>query len=121
MYGKSVVLLSKSVLMPEEETELDESICINLLDIVKLSITGRCYFGSDTSKPVTIKIYSSQDASEWDTEPLTSFNLPARPGHWVQKTILLFPDVMYIKASAKNLNTSGTITNLKIKAFVVEP
>ena len=121
MYGRSVILLEKSILMPEEETGLDESECINLLDIVKLSITGRCYFGGDTNKPVTIKIYSSQDANEWDTEPLISFNLPCRTGSWVQKTILLFPDVMYIKASAKNLNTSGTITNLKIKAFVVEP
>ena len=121
MYSRIVTLLDKSVLMPEEETSLDESECISLLDIVKLSITGRCHFGSDTSKPVTVKVYSSQDAENWDTEPLISFNLPCHTGRWTQKTVMLFPDIMYIKASAKNLNTSGSVTNLTIKAFVAEP
>ena len=121
MYARIVKLLDKSVLMPSEETSLEESECISLLDIVKLSITGRCHFGSDTNKPVTIKIYSSQDADSWDTEPLISFNLPCHTGQWSQKTVMLFPDVMYIKASAKNLNTSGSVTNLMIKAFVAEP
>ena len=121
MYAKIVTLLGKSVLMPSEETSLDESICISLVDIVKLSITARCHFGSDTNKPVTIKIYSSQDAENWDTEPLISFNLPCHTGGWSQKTVMLFPDVMYIKATAKNLNTEGSVTNLEVKAYVAEP
>jgi len=121
MYGKSVTLLEKSILIPNEETSVDESECISLLDIVKLSITARCHFGSDTTKPITIKILSSQDAINWDTEPLLSFNLPCRPGEDVQKTRLMFPDVMYIKAKAQNPNTTGSVTNLVVSAFVAEP
>ena len=121
MWGRVVSLVEVANMTPQTQTELSNSSIIDLLNIVKLSITAEANFGSNATSPMYVYIRSSPDKECWDTDPLLTIAVSANPGSRGQKTEILFPDVKYIGAQVSNPNISGYFYNVRVRAFIVEP
>ena len=121
MWGRVITLLEVANMTPQTTTKLSNSSIIDLLNIVKLSITAEANFGSNATSPLFVYVRSSPDKECWDTDPLHIITVSANPGSRGQKTEILFPDVKYIGVEASNPNISGYFYNVRVRAFVAEP
>ncbi len=121
MLGQIISLIEVPNMTPQTTTDLENSSFIDLLNIVKLSITAEANFGANATSPMYVYIRSSPDKECWDTDPLLTISVSAKPGDRGQKTEILFPDVKYIKAQISNPNISGYLYNVRVRAFVAEP
>ena len=109
-------VLVKGKIAPGKSTILQECPPVCLGSIKGVSITAQCKYDKDAKKPIRIHIVSSTDGIVYDTAALFTFDNALNPGNTARKTIDLNTNVKFIKVIVENLDTSRSVSQLKISA-----
>ena len=81
-----------------------------------VSLTVECAYHNLANAGGKLRIRSSANGKDYDTDDLYSFDLPFTPGVTVMKTYELSPKVRFLKVLIENLSGSQVITNIKVTA-----
>ena len=118
---KDVSLILTDAWLPAgSTTALSDCLLLNLSNALHLSLTIRATYHSSSTAGITVYLYSSTDGSIWDTDELTSFEPSFTAGTTVQKTVLVDPDVKYLKVKVTNKQADQGVADVTVKATVTK-
>lgn len=97
-------------------TSLDTCPPVGLAGLGDAAMTFQCTYDADARSGMRAHVRSSCDGLTYDTEDLYTFDLPARPGGTLCKTVSVAAKVMYVKILLENLDKARDITGVKVTA-----
>ena len=99
-------------------TSLDDCPPVCLSTINQTAVTVQCTYAQSATQPIRIHVRASSDGINYDTTDLYSFDNDFAPGQTAQKTFELNTQVLYIKVLAENLDSSESVSDVKITAHL---
>ena len=101
-------------------TRLEDCSLLDLENVKYLALTAICKYASGATKPIAIHVRSSHNGGEWDTADYTVFENDLQAGATGQRTVVITPDVRYIKVIVENQDSSYAVENVKIVATITK-
>jgi len=99
-------------------TRLVDCSLLDLENVKYLALTAICRYASGATKPIAVHVRSSPNGGEWDTADYTVFENDLQAGGVGQRTVVITPDVRYIKVIVENQDTAEAVSNVKIVATI---
>ena len=109
-------IYSAASLAANTESALADCTVQDLSTTTQLALTIRCTYNASGTKAALVKVWTSSDNANYDTEVLTSFENGFAAGATKQKTVYINPDAKYIKCTVLNQDTSYAITSVSVIA-----
>ena len=113
-------ILSVKSLAAGASTELKDCTLLDLEHVKYLALTAICKYASGATKPIAVHVRSSHNGGEWDTTDYTVFENDLQAGATGQRTVVITPDVRYLKVIVENQDTAEAVTNVKIVATITK-
>lgn len=117
LYEKNVeTVLEKNELPAGSSTNIDDCGAIFLQFVKTLALTIQVRYHSSATKAVRVHVKSSPMGGVYDDEDYAVFDAYFAAGKRTQKTVLIHPDVMYVKVVVENLDTSYPAYDVRVVA-----
>ncbi len=109
-------VLNMDLLGGGKSSELAACPPISLENISDVSLTVKCSYNKNANAGVKVHVLASIDGINYDTEDLTTLDIPFKKGQTISKTVTLDAEVMFIKVSVENMDRSHSVTDINVTA-----
>ena len=117
LYEKQVELLvEKATLVKGASTKLLECRQLFLQFVKTLALTVEVRYHASATKAVRVHVRTSPYGGVYDSEDLVAFDAPFTAGSQQQKTVLVNPDMLYLKVIVENLDAGFDAYDVKVSA-----
>jgi len=117
LYKKQTeTILEKKTLAAGASTKLVECKHLDLQFVKTLALTVSIRYHPSATAGVRVHVRTAPAGGVYDTEDLTSFDAPFAAGSQQQKTVLINPDMLFLKVIVENLDTSYEAYDVKVTA-----
>jgi hypothetical protein len=106
--------LSVESLGPGQTTSLERCTVLSVSNVGLLAVTTESTFHTAVQKGTRLHVRSSYDGLGYDSVDLYTYDIEARPGKTVRKTVEFSPKVKFIKLLIENLDDAQRVSNLKV-------
>jgi len=111
----SSIILSKNSIAPEEWTTLDDCMPVSLEEgITNLTVTVEGTYNADATSGLAVRVLSSYDGVNWDTQDLDTWDVDFGPGLTIRQT-RSYPNIAAhtLKVAVGNLDNIQAVENVK--------
>lgn len=110
----STKILDNKTANASSSTSLSDCTAVNLSTAVQLAIDVEMTFNASATQGATVRVYASDDNSEYDTIPYDQFDVAVSAGNAVKAHFAVLPAPKYIKVSVTNLDTAQSLTGISV-------
>ncbi|MFH1265859.1 MAG: hypothetical protein ABIK89_09025 [Planctomycetota bacterium] len=107
-------VLAGKTLGPNATTSLAESPPICLGNVTRVTLTAQCGYAPKASKPIRIRVRSSDDGIRYDSKAVGGFDVDLKPGEPSRKVFNLETKEPFIKILAENPDRAESVSSLRI-------
>ena len=107
-------VLRAETLAPGAVTDLADCPPISLARVSACAVTAECTYSPAARGGLRVHLRASGDGLRFDTEDLRTFDLPWQPGQTVRATFEFAAAVMFVKATAENLDSAHEARDVRL-------
>ena len=94
----------------------DESPIVALSHVTTASVTIECRYDEHATAGVRLRVRSSSNGDDFDTEDLMTFTPNFRSGSAIRQTFSFEPNVKFVKVLIENLDSTHDVSDVKLIA-----
>ena len=121
MQKTAYTIINESSIAAGASTTLADCTALSLARAITLYLQAEATFDASATGGLTIKYYTSNDNTNWDTVEWLTDTVAVSPGNTVRvpfNPISTAP--LYLKALVENLDSTYAVTNVRIIATLTE-